>query len=207
VKRLLPWRIATLLLALTAARTAFAGGTGTSSGGDEAGGDSSSDGAASSETTEDQCETCPPNTSAGAIEFSDLEHGNPPAGERLVEVSAAAKCSCSECMCFDDMPTQIRLELDGDEVGDPCDAAQCEFTVVLTPGEHELTAIATYNSGDEVTETVPLLVPSDGGTTETGTPMQAEPESSGCGCTTPATGHPLALLAMLALFAIPSRRW
>jgi MYXO-CTERM domain-containing protein len=187
-----------MLLALCGSRTAFAGGTGTSTGGETSEGSSGAD-SSSSETTEGECETCPPSTTAGNIEFSDLDHGNPPAGERVVEVTAAQKCSCSECMCFDDIPTQIRLELDGDAVGEPCPSAQCEFVVVLTPGSHELTAIATYTSGD-VMESVPLLVPSDGGTTETGTPMLDE-DSSGCGCTSAGREGALGWLVLIGALA------
>lgn len=204
MKRLSTAWATSLLLALAASRTAFAGGTGTSTGADTgtADGSTTSDAASSSETTAGDCDVCPPNTSAGAIEFSDLDHGNPPAGERVVEISAAPKCSCSECVCFDDTASQIRLELDGDAVGEPCPSAQCEFVVVLTPGAHELTAIASYESGD-VMESVPLVVPSDGTTTETGTPMLDEGEDSGCGCTTQGFS-PLGLLAIVLV--CPRRR-
>jgi uncharacterized protein (TIGR03382 family) len=189
-----------MFLALAGSRTAFAGGTGTSTGA-ESQGDSETDGSSgadsSSETTEGACETCPPSTSTGAIDFGDLEHGNPPAGERVIELSASTKCSCSECACFDDTPTQLRLALDGDDVGDPCPSAQCEFTIMLTPGEHLLTATATYASG-EVSAEAPLVVPGEVGTTETGTPMQDE-ESTGCGCTSSRAASPLGMLVVLAV--------
>lgn len=200
VKRLATGWAATILFALAPASMAFAGGT--SSGSDTSStaaddtGTSTGD-ASSSSTTEGMCEVCPPSTTAGNIEFSDLDHGQPPAGDKLVEVSAQPKCSCDDCMCFDDEPTQIRLELDGDAVGDPCASAQCEFTVTLTPGPHELTAFATYQSG-EVSETVELVVPSDGGTTETGTPMMQDDGDDGCGCTSSPRGSSLALVVIAA---------
>lgn len=207
VKRLATRWAATTIFALTGATTALAGDTGTSTGaatGDATGAvdtstSATTDDGSSSGTTTGDCDVCPPGTSAGDITFSDLDHGRPPAGEGLVEVSAAAKCTCSDCVCGDEEASQITLELDGQNVGEPCAGSQCEFTVVFTPGSHELTATATYPSG-EVSGSKPLFVESEGSSSETGAPMAEDDDSDGCGCATERrTAAPLALLVLLAL--------
>ena len=181
-----------MIFALSSA-TAFAGDTGTSTG------DATGDATGAVETTAGDCDVCPPGTSTGTIEFSDLNHGRPPAGEGIVEVTAATICTCTDCMCGDQEAMQIVLTLDGEPVGDPCAAAQCEFTVVFTPGSHELTATATYPSGD-VSESVEVLVESEGSSSETGVPIAEEDDAGGCGCTsTHGAATPLACLVLVAV--------
>lgn len=204
VNRLATRWTATTILALSSA-TALAGDTGTSTSDTTGAVDSTTSATtgegSSSATTGGDCDVCPPGTSTGTVEFSDLDHGRPPAGERVVEVTAASICTCTDCMCGDEQASQITLALDGAAVGQPCAAAQCEFTVVFTPGSHELTATATYPSGD-VSGSVEVLVESEGGSSETGVPMADGDDASGCGCTTRRREvTPFALLALVAALA------
>jgi hypothetical protein len=116
--------------------------------------------------------------------FGNLGDGTPPPGEKVVEVWAEPKCECDDCGCHDDEASQIRLEYDGVSVGAPCPAPQCEFTVVLTPGTHTITAIARYSTG-ETSSSIQIQVPGDGGSSESGMPpADDDATAGGCGCRT-----------------------
>jgi MYXO-CTERM domain-containing protein len=189
---------ALLFVLLAPTSVAVAGGT-TSTDGESSstGAEESTSAGDESGTTDGSCDVCPPATNTGDVEIADLDHGQPPAGERVVEVSAEPRCTCSECVCTDEDPVQIRLELDGEAVGDPCSGSQCEFVVVLTPGAHELTAIATYPSGERST-TMQLLVQDEGGSSETGAPMMDDGDD-GCGCASAGGASPLSWLVLAGL--------
>jgi len=143
--------------------------------------------------------------------FGNLGDGTPPVGEKVIEVWAEPKCACDDCDCHDDEAAQIRLELDGEPVGEPCPSSQCEFVVVLTAGTHAITAIATYDTG-ELSSSVQIEVPSAGGTTETGSPPADDVDDDsegGCGCTHAQGSAGLAVSMAFVLFGLfaGARRW
>jgi MYXO-CTERM domain-containing protein len=206
-----------LLVCLSWSDPARAGGTDTTTstdttdGADESGTTTSTgtdDDGESSSTTEGTCQICPPNTNTGDIVFGNLGDGNLPAGETVIEVFAEPQCRCEDCVCTDHEATRLRLELNGDEVGEPCESDQCEFTVVLAPGLHDLTAFARYSFGESATS-VEILVPGEGTTSDTGTPMEEETSSEGCGCRAdgvPTAGGTMALALVGVLFRRRGRR-
>ncbi len=198
-----------LLLSLPIA-VAHAGGTDTTTdtGATTEGADESStstgDDAGSSSTTEGTCEICPPNTNTGDIVFANLGDSTFPPGETTFEVYAEPKCRCEDCVCMDQEATELRLELNGDPVGDACESNECSFTVVLEPGLHDITAIARYAFGESATS-VQVLVPGEGTSSETGTPTETPSGDEGCGCR--ADGRPTAGAAMaLVLVGLFARR-
>lgn len=209
--------LAFLLLLSLPASVAHAGGTDTTTdtgattstgteGADDTGTSTDDDGGSSS-TTEGTCMICPPNTNTGDIVFSNLGDGNFPPGETTFDVYAETKCRCEDCVCMDYDATQLRLELNGDAVGEPCDGSQCSFTVTLEPGLHDLTAIARYDFGESSTA-VQVLVPGEGTSSETGTPMQ-ETTDEGCGCRSdraPTAGATMALALVGMLVRRRGRR-
>jgi MYXO-CTERM domain-containing protein len=201
-----------LLVCLSWSDPARAGGTDTTTGtdttddADESGtttSTGSSDDGESSSTTDGTCQICPPNTNTGDIVFANLGDGNLPAGETVIEVFAEPKCRCEDCVCMDHEATRLRLELNGNEVGEPCDGDHCEFTFVLGPGLHDLTAFARYSFGESATS-VEILVPGEGTTSDTGVPMEDETASEGCGCRT--DGRPASFLGVVALAGLLVRR-
>lgn len=208
---------------LTVGFGARAGGSGSGSG--------TSTGGTTSTTTdggEDNCGTC--SDPRAPVEFTAPADGSEVSASTMLNIEVNYDCSCDFCGCFEDFPESFRVSVDGEQVY----ACNSECTgphnvgVMLSPGQHELTATADYSfhsESDTITVTVAEAATSDtadgGSGPTTGTASSAgdtatgstppttsqgadgEPPDRGCACTsTPARDTPawgwLVLLGLAA---------
>jgi MYXO-CTERM domain-containing protein len=139
------------LAVMTFASTAHAGGTTTTTdtGTDSSGTDttgSTSTGSSTSEGgsfDEGSCGECSAGADGAIVFTSPQSHLVQSPFE--VEVEASADCSCDDCGCYNDPPSQIAFQVDGEPRGAPCDASPCSAQLHLSAGPHVITAIASYS--------------------------------------------------------------
>ncbi len=150
--------LATVVIAAgvwASASVAWADSTGTDTGTQTSGADGSGD---------DACGSC--EDPGDSVAFTDPLDGAQVPAELTVMVDVNYSCSCDDCGCYQDLPSEVTIAVDEGGVYscfDGCTGPH-QANVTLTPGTHEITATAQYSFHTEsATVTVTVVEGATGG--------------------------------------------